>query len=241
MNRAVKRVAARFHKNSKITDFKHLGEFVNADTPLITFVQGTEDDLMSEFLSNSEMSELDKKERTAHKAGEIFNIRMAYACDKSTMSSSVSKFMTTISKEILELNEEKQISTITDEFNKREFSELPVEVKGGHKMNGEIIEKDEILVEYFIEYPDFMGIGDKGSQFTALKGIVAKVVPDNEMPIGVDSGRHVDLICSPYSPGSRKTFDVNHVFVQNCLMEKLTDIARETFLGKDYKKLFDKK
>ena len=241
MNRAVKRVAARFHKNSKITDFKHLGEFVNADTPLITFVQGTEDDLMSEFLSNSEMSELDKKERTAHKAGEIFNIRMTYACDKSTMSSSVSKFMTTISKEILELNEEKQISTITDEFNKREFSELPVEVKGGHKMNGEIIEKDEILVEYFIEYPDFMGIGDKGSQFTALKGIVAKVVPDNEMPIGVDSGRHVDLICSPYSPGARKTFDVNHVFVQNCLMEKLTDIARETFLGKDYKKLFDKK
>jgi hypothetical protein len=107
-------------------------------------------------------------------------------------------------------------------------------------MNGEIIDKDYVLVEFFIEYPDFTGLGDKGSQFTALKGITAKVVPDDEMPVGVDSGRRVDMICSPYSPGARKTFDVNHVFIQNCLMEKLTNDAREIFLGKDWRKILKK-
>lgn len=232
MNRAIKRVAARFHKSSKVLEYKKIGEFVNADTVLISYVPGTEDDLMNQFLDGAEMTELDKKERTAHKAGIIRNINITHSCDKSSMSSSVSRLYNDVSKQILEINEEKYLQKSNDEFAKREYTELPQEVKGEHKLNGEVIAKDEVLVEYFIEYPDFMGIGDKGSQFTALKGIVASVLPDDQMPIGVDSGRKVDLICSFYSPGARKTFDVNHVFVANCLMEKLTNDARELFLGK---------
>ena len=232
MNRAIKRVAARFHKSSKVLEYKKIGEFVNADSVLISYVPGTEDDLMNQFLDGAEMTELDKKERTAHKAGIIKNINITHSCDKSTLSSSMSRMYNDISRQILEVNEEKYLQQSNDEFAKREYTELPQEVKGEHKLNGENIEKDEVLVEYFIEYPDFMGIGDKGSQFTALKGIVASVLPDDQMPIGVDSGRRVDLICSFYSPGARKTFDVNHVFVANCLMEKLTNDARELFLGK---------
>ena len=232
VNIAIKRVAAKFHKNTKVLEYVKLGEFVNADTELITYVEGTEDDMMAEFLDRAEMTDLDKKVRTAHKAGTIFNIRVAHACEKSTMSSSVSKMIADITKQVISINEEDTLQKSHNKFNKRENTEMPQEVKSGHKMNGEIIDKDYVLVEFFIEYPDFAGLGDKGSQFTALKGITAKVVPDDEMPIGVDSGRKVDMICSPYSPGARKTFDVNHVFIQNCLMEKLTNDARELFLGK---------
>ena len=241
VNMAIKRVASKFHKNTKVLKYVNLGEFVNADTELMSYVEGTEDDMMAEFLDRSEMTDLDKKARTAHKAGTIFNIRVTYACDKQTMSSSVTKMINEFTKQINESHEEGTLQKSHNEFNKREYSELPVEVKGGHKMNGEVIDKDFILVEYFIEYPDFAGIGDKGSQFTALKGITAKVLPDDQMPIGVDSGRRVDMICSPYSPGARQTFDVNHVFVQNVLMEKLTNDAREMFLGKDWRKIIDKK
>ena len=240
VNIAIKRVGSKFHKNSKILSYIKLGEYVNADTELMSYVEGTEDDMMSEFLDRSEMTDLDKKVRTAHKAGTIFNIRITHACDKATMSSSVGKMISDITKQITSINEEDTLQKSHNSFNKREYSELPQEVKGGHKMNGEVIDKDYILVEYFIEYPDFAGIGDKGSQFTALKGIKAKVLPDDEMPVGLDSGRRTDMICSPYSPGARKTFDVNHVFVQNVLMEKLTNDARETFLGKDWRKIVKK-
>jgi hypothetical protein len=127
------------------------------------------------------------------------------------------------------VQEEAVLIESTDSFQKREHTDLPQEVTAPHKLNGDTIEKDELLIEYFIEYYDFTGRGDKGSQTTALKGIVAQVRPDHLMPIGVLSGRRYDVISSQYSPGARKTFDVNMDMLANAFMAKETDDARALF------------
>ncbi len=229
MVKAVKRIACKVNKKSKIINALTLDDYVDAETALVEYVSGSDDDLLSQFLDASELSELDKKSKTAHKAGIVTNINLTYAFDPSTASNTVKKLIERVKKDVLSMQEEAILLESTDDFDKREHTDLPQEVKAPHKLNGDEIEKDEMLIEYFIEYYDFTGKGDKGSQTTALKGIVAEVRPDELMPIGVDSGRRYDVICSQYSPGARKTFDVNVDMLANALMEKLNKDAREVF------------
>ena len=124
---------------------------------------------------------------------------------------------------------EKLIHKTSDEFQIRENTELPEEVRAGEKISGDIIDKGDVLVEYFIEYLDYMSNGDKLSTFTALKGIVTSVTPNDEMPVGVDSGRQADIVISQYGIGARKVFDVFIAAAANTLMERMTEITMENF------------
>ena len=229
MVKAVKRVSAKVAKNTKILSYLSLDDYTNAETELVTYIKGSDDAMLSNFLDNATLTELDKKSKTAHKSGIIVNINLTYAFDPATASKSIQDMISKIKKDVLSVQEEAVLIESTDSFQKREHTDLPQEVTAPHKLNGDTIEKDELLIEYFIEYYDFTGRGDKGSQTTALKGIVAQVRPDHLMPIGVLSGRRYDVISSQYSPGARKTFDVNMDMLANAFMAKETDDARALF------------
>ncbi len=229
MVKAVKRVSIKIDKNTKILSYLSLDDYTNAETELISYIKGSDDEMLSKFLDNAVLSDLDKKSKTAHKSGVITNINLTYAFDISTASNSIKQMVAKVKKYVLELQEEAILLESTDAFQKREHTDLPQEVTAPHKLNGDTIEKDELLIEYFIEYYDFTGRGDKGSQTTALKGIVAQVRPDHLMPIGVDSGRRYDVISSQFSPGARKTFDVNMDMLANAFMAKENDDVRALF------------
>ena len=101
-----------------------------------------------------------------------------------------------------------------------------------NKVNGDTVDKGEILIEYFIEVEQNFSIGDKltvGN--TALKGVVSKVIDIDQRPIGVETKRPIDAILSPYSPLSRMIYSL-------LLNGLLTASMQE--LKKNIKKLVDK-
>lgn len=229
MSRSIKRVASKFTKTTKIVDFKRINDMALAEDALISYVDNTEDDILNVYLDEEDISDLDLKNRTAHQAGVVKQINIYYACDKNELSPTISKLVDTITKDVMNVKGEKLIHKTSDEFQIRENTELPEEVRAGEKISGDIIDKGDVLVEYFIEYLDYMSNGDKLSTFTALKGIVTSVTPNDEMPVGVDSGRQADIVISQYGIGARKVFDVFIAAAANTLMERMTEITMENF------------
>ena len=78
-----------------------------------------------------------------------------------------------------------------------------------NKVNGDLVEKGQILIEFFIEVQQDFSIGDKVTiGNSALKGVTSKILPDDMMPIGKDTGRKFDLIVSSNSPLARMTYSM---------------------------------
>ena len=229
MNRSIKRVASRIPASSTMKEFKTIGDMVLAEDTVFGYVINSEDDALNEYLEKSVLSELDLEERTSHKAGMIKQVNIFYSCDKSSLSPSLAKFVDKIKSDIMNKKDEKSLHKTTDDFTVREYSELPEEVKAGFKTNGDLLDKNEVLIEYYIEYLDFMSPGDKLSTFTALKGITTIVTPDSEMPMCYETGRVLDAIISIYSVGARKVFDVLIAAGAGTLMYHITYIARVSF------------
>ena len=83
-------------------------------------------------------------------------------------------------------------------------------VKEGTKLNGTKIDKDEVLIEYYITFVDILSDGDKLTNFSALKSIISKIIPEEDTPYGVRTGVKIDSFLSVKSPKARKT----HAFIQ---------------------------
>ena len=91
-------------------------------------------------------------------------------------------------------------------------------------INGDLVNKGEILVEFFIEVNQNFSSGDKitiGN--TALKGVGSKILTDDQAPIGVETGKKYDLILSTYGPLSRMIYSSFLVGPLTAAMQKINE------------------
>ena len=202
-----KRVARKMSLNTEIRDFRtDLFSEVNADDVLYKYRVLEEDEAMNSFFVMDE--DLTMQEVTAHNHGIIHDIRVYYRNGRDiSMSESMKTFIKKVALSQKQYNNADDLIDVTDDYKKVKYNKLPMELTNGSmsKINGDLIENGEILIEYYIESKFKLGSGDKLVVDRALKGEPSDVLPDSLRPVGLESGRKGDLLFNTYSLLARIT------------------------------------
>ena len=216
-------------KSVKINSYKKLNEVVSAGDELINFNKTTSDDFYNQFLEDVD-SELLSLEKHAKRAGRIVELQVYYACNISEMSKSLRAFIDELDKALSK--NERLINQHGSDYDRVINSKKPMQVPPNTKVNGSIVKEGKVLIEYFVESSELFGIGDKGTFNSAVKGTVAKLSEDDEMPMALTSKRRVDAILRSMSIGNRKTYSIYYNMGLNKLLMKAEDLIKDIF--KDY-------
>jgi len=166
----------------------------------------TLDSDINSMLGDLDVNELNMQHKKVKKAGVISSIRIYYACDEKDLHKSIRSYINKIKKEVIKAGgEDFDKFSAPDKIVK---DTKPCKVAEGSKINGVKINKDEVLIEYYLLTTERFSGGDKLTFQTTLKGETTKVFDDENMPVGLTSGRRVDAILSVHSPLARKVPDV---------------------------------
>ena len=115
-----------------------------------------------------------------------------------------------------------------DKFKKEFLDRTPTKTMEGVKVANKKIRKDDVIIEYIIRSYSKVSHSDKVTYFNALKGETSKILPDNRMPVGVETGIRVDAIMSPISPVKRKVMSIIEAgCLERLIYELLEDCKKE--------------
>ena len=179
-------------KNSNIYDIKKVGDHVSIGDSLLTFDVSFEDSDLNKLLANlSEENKQVLSENSVNSikskyAGRIIDIKIYSTVDIGELSDSLQKIVKSYYKRI---NDKKNYVSKFDPKSKSivKCGLLLNETTGKVEPNiygvikGQKVE-DSVLIEFYIEHDDIMGVGDKLAYFTALKSIIGEVIPEGYEP-----------------------------------------------------------
>jgi len=216
--------------NTNILNMVKKGQHIKTGDSLITFEHSFDEsdanrllDTLSDELTDfvNESNSMSKKSKFP---GEIVDIRIYYNVEEEVCSPSLQNI---IKNYKLDVNKKRKIIDGTSESS----IILPtVEKINNTKIKGK--EMEGILIEFYVRHLDIMGIGDKVVYGTAIKTIIADVVPKGEEPYSErNKDEHIDAIFSPLSVVSRLTTDMYNMLYTNKLIielkKQVTDIWNE--------------
>ena len=205
--------------NAIVRSFRMLGEDVNASDPLITYTTPTEDDFLNTLLAGEDVSDINIMEEKTKKTGIINEVRVYYACEYDTLSDSIRKMIGDVNTEIN--REETILRSHGDNTDKIMRTTKPVKVQPGFKINGSIVNENEVLIEYYVRSLDISSIGDKCAYYASVKGIIGKVVKDKDMPYAEYSKVRADCMLRAPSIGARKVYSIHIAGACNKALIKL--------------------
>lgn len=184
-----------------------IGSKIKSGDALMSYVHATQDEGLNNLLKNNESS-IDAtmiKDKTASNSGELVEINVFYSTDKTNMTNSIKNFIHKIELEYAGRGDKSvEENERVDKFKRAFLSRIPTKVSVGTKVAGRKIGENQIIVEYITKSYSRMGHADKITFFDALKGETSKILPDNMMPVGIESGIRVEAMMSPASPINRK-------------------------------------
>lgn len=228
--KTLKRISIKLKPGNRIAySISKLGD-IKAGDEIFKYSEDSGTNMLSDLYDLDELDDFLLKVKKSNYNGNIKDIYVYYKLTENefnNMDPSIKTFMDKINKlyrvrfntfdlekDIPKYEQNRIIEHVTRFIDNRK-----------NKVNGDTVDKGEILIEYFIEVEQNFSIGDKltvGN--TALKGIVSKVVDDANRPTGVESGRSVDALLSPYSPLSRMVYSL---FMNGILTECMIKINDE--------------
>ena len=183
---------------------------VAANDVLFSYVMMSGDEALNELLGNN-ADAIDKsllKEKKAGVSGTIQEINVYYACDKSTMSKSLRKFVDAVEEIYKARGEAKLVELNMDNFKKQLLNREPTKTEDGVKVANRKINRDDVVIEYIIRAYSKVSHSDKVTYFNALKGETSKILPDDLMPVGIETGVRAEACMSPTSIIKRKVSSV---------------------------------
>ncbi len=220
--------------NSNIEYMVEKGQHVEVGDPLLVFDNSYDDEGLNKVLAamdeelSTEITKLSKIPVKSKYSGTIEDIKIYITVDINELSPSIQNVIKKINAPIIKKG--KLIGKHTD-VNQTNISSYPItktETSNGKIKGVEIGEG--ILIEFYINYEDRMGVGDKLTFFTALKGIVCEVTPEGLEPFSEHRpDEEVSAFLSPISILSRMTGSVmvnmslNKVLIE--LKHKMKEIA----------------
>ena len=164
-------------KNANILSIKNVGDSVEVGDNLITWQDPFEDEDTNILLKNltaTEVSELGKKSLKSELTGVITDIKMYRTCDLSEFSESMQKI---IKRYEAPYNEMDKI------FDKYGLDKSKIRAHYTLPPTGKLKKSQEaLLVEFFVEYRDTAGIGDKVVYFAANKAVTKRIIPNELAP-----------------------------------------------------------
>ena len=228
---------------SQYSNIKHIvkkGQEIQANDPLIIF-DDTKDQFTSELLAGMADEVGDEEEVVASSApvvskvtGVVKDIKIYYTCPLEAMTPSLQKIIkeynTKISartKTLSKYIDPKDANTIIAPCRQLE-PDSSGRVKGVKVGIG-----SEVIIEFYIEYLDIMGIGDKCSNYTALKMIVSDIIPaDKAAYTDFNPEQKIDAYLSAFGVYKRMCLDIVKVGGLTKLLVEKKRMMRDKYLSR---------
>lgn len=189
----------------------NVGDNVESETPLCTIVNAvfTENSMFdknSEYLDT--LNQLANVSPRAKHHGMVTKIEVMYYGDSSTASESVKSIISKFDKERRVLAERLKDGSPTVGLLKE-----PIRV------GGNVLTDRSLVIKFYIEHHDGMGIGDKLVVSNQLKSVVARVMTGvNE----TKSGKQIDAIFGYQSISNRIVTSAEVIGTTNTLLREIT-------------------
>lgn len=218
----------KFKKNNNILYMAKIGDEVKVGDPLIKFDVSSEDDELAKYLSKLSdenaaiLEEEAKSDINAHHAGKIINIKVYTLLDPSVLSDSLAEVVHQYfdkgitKKEFLEKFDQSN-STMKAGYLLQDATE-PIKnpyntIKG--------IKNVDVLIEYYIEHDDIVGVGDKVALYGPNKQIVSEIIPKGYEPYSeYRPDEHISMFTSAGTVNRRMTISIVPITAaMKCLVE----------------------
>ena len=169
-------------KNSNISYICKKGSYIEVGDPLIIFDESFEDDSINKLLANmskdtaEEISQMGKVPVKSKYSGIVKDIKVYYTIDKSEMSPTLRNTVNKLTED--NRKKRKAIEKYID-INKSDMILDPVDkVETNYgKVKGEDV-GEGVLIEFYIQYEDKLGVGDKITSSSSLKTVNCKICPE---------------------------------------------------------------
>ena len=226
---------------SKYANIKHIvkiGDEIRVNQPILTF-DDTKDEFSSQMLAAMAQDAEDSDEVVATSTpilssitGVVKDIRIYYVSPISEMTPSLQKLI----KDYIAANKKREdtLNKYMGEYNANTIvkttQQLTPDSMG--KVKGVKIEEG-LFIDFYLEYEDKMGVGDKLSYYTALKGVVSDVIPE-ELAAYTESNpdRKIDACLSCIGVYKRMCLDVCKVGMMNKIVIEKKRKLKEAYLDK---------
>ena len=226
----VKQVVVKLTPHDKITNFNYnIGSKINSGDLLMSYLKDTGSDVLNDMFNMGAYNESMENKKESYYKGILKDIYITYKLTDQMEKETDTTILQTFKNLENIYNEKYKTRTMGLNLPKYEVNRTISHVSKltdtrRNKVNGVDLDKNEILIEFFIEVEETFTIGDKMTACkSALKGIVSEVMPDEDRPYGVKTGRVVDVILSPYSPLARM---VPSVIKEGVIMYGLQDTSQ---------------
>lgn len=229
-------VIGKFKKNNNIIYMAKIGDEVKVGDPLIKYDSGSEDNELAKYLSKlSEenaaiLEEESKSDITADHAGKIVDIKVYTLLDPSQLSESLGNIVQqyfdkgTTKKEFLEKFDQSD-STMKAGYLLQDSTE-PIKNRYNSIKGYKGI---DVLIEYYIEHGDVVGVGDKVALYGPNKQIISEVIPKGYEPYSeYRPDEHIQMFTSAGTVSRRMTVSIIPISAaMKCLVELKRQIAEK--------------
>ena len=163
--------------NSEVYKFASIGDHVEVNDSLIIWMPPFDDesaDLLLKNLNQDDVSELGRRSVSSVVTGTITAIKIYRTVETSELSDSLKKIVNKYEKPLKELEAKLKAKNI-------DTSQIPAHYK--LPPIGKLKGKDKgVLIEFYVEYLDTVGVGDKIVYFSANKATEKNLIPEGLEP-----------------------------------------------------------
>lgn len=221
-------------KNAVIYKMKDVGEHIDAGDDLIDFTSSFDDPDTAAFVTklsgniDSEyLDDITHEQVKSKYAGEITKIEVVYNAPFEELSESLQKVIKKFQGRAIA--RKKALEGI-----KADAVHIPPveQVSSKKNIKEEFPAEGGVIINIWVEYVSVMDKGDKLTYNTALKGVISRVVPDNEAPITEYRPEdHIEGVLTPTGVISRMTADIYKLLYSNKVLVELGKQIREIWRG----------
>ena len=240
----VKRIAVKISPYNKIVEYAKFGPITPGEY-IIRYSEDTGSDFYNQKIDASKLEDYLLKNRKCNYNGNLRDIYIYTHLTKEEMNNmdpSIANLIKDVEKYYNTHYNTKSFENGLPNYEKNRVVEHVTHFTGSRKakINGDSIQKGQILLEFYVETEQMFTIGDKltaGS--SALKGVCSKILPDNLAPYTEKTHRRIDMILSTYSPAARMVMSCFYVSLLNACVMNINNHIRKEILKMDEKKYFD--
>lgn len=164
-------------KDVNIFEIAKVGDHIECGDPLLIWQDPFEDEDATELLKTlvgDDISELGKRKLKSEVTGKVSGIKIFRTIQTEEMSDSLKKIVTDYEKPLIELEEKLKKENLDTSFIPAHYVLDPI---GKLKRA-----RDAVLIEFYVEYLDVVGTGDKVVYYSANKAVEKNVIPLGKEP-----------------------------------------------------------
>lgn len=218
--------------NTTVEYMIDVGAEINTGDPLIIFENSFEDESINDLLNKlgdefeETVNALSKNTYRSKYTGKVVDIKIYYNRELEELSPSLQKY---VKKYINKAQKRKKIILENTSEEALVDMQLPATNKQEEgKIKG--VEVDGVMIEFYIEYEDTLGVGDKITFYGSCKTIVSDILQEGEEPYSeLHPDKPIDAVISPLSIISRMTIDIYLSLYLNKVMIELKNKCREIY------------